>query len=365
MPSRLSRAVASLLFCAAALLMPSFLLETGLSQAAPSCPPSLGDPRAVTRAEGAACGVALSPAAFSGVTLIADMNQDGIVDIRDYGVWRQNFGLVGCGNPADVTGDCLVDIRDYGVWRQNFGRLCPTVPLLATQGGSTATSSLLQLDPASGAVLSTIGPIGFAVTALAQNPLSGVLYGATTPNSAASPGSLITVNPGTGAGALVGNLGLPVVSGTAETMADLTFDNAGHLYGWSSRTGNLYTVSLTTGASTQVSSTGLGNPVGGGLAYVQGVLFLTPNGDNGNLRQISPATGAQITAQALTGGAGGRNISALTLDRATGLLIGSRIDTTTTQRAADLIAIDPVTAAISVRGPSVNRLDAVAYLCSS
>jgi hypothetical protein len=192
-----------------------------------------------------------------------------------------------------------------------------------------------------------------------------VLYGATTPNSAASPGSLITVNPSTGAGALVGSFGLPVVNGTAETMADLAFDNGGHLFGWSSRTGNLYTVNLSTGAATLVSSTGLGSPNGGGLAYVRGVLFLTPNGDNGNLRQIDPSTGNQITAQALTGGAGGRRISALTLDHTSGLLIGSRIDPSTALRTADLIAIDPGTAAISVRGPSANRLDAVEYLCAA
>ena len=53
-----SRAVASFLFCAAAILAPPLLLEGGVGLAAPSCPPSLGDPHAVTRAEGAACGAA-------------------------------------------------------------------------------------------------------------------------------------------------------------------------------------------------------------------------------------------------------------------------------------------------------------------
>src|SRR5581483_6233068 len=33
----------------------------------------------------------------------------------------QNFGATNCGNPADLNGDCIVDIRDYGIWRQNFG----------------------------------------------------------------------------------------------------------------------------------------------------------------------------------------------------------------------------------------------------
>jgi peptidyl-Asp metalloendopeptidase len=54
-----------------------------------------------------------------------DANGDRLVDARDYGVWRQNFGASGCGNVTDFNGDCTVDTRDYGVWRQNFGRTGP------------------------------------------------------------------------------------------------------------------------------------------------------------------------------------------------------------------------------------------------
>jgi hypothetical protein len=60
------------------------------------------------------------------IVIPGDFNADGFVDIRDYGVWRQNFGQTNCGNPADADGNCLVDIRDYGIWRQNFGRGTPT-----------------------------------------------------------------------------------------------------------------------------------------------------------------------------------------------------------------------------------------------
>src|SRR5207237_624209 len=35
-----------------------------------------------------------------------DINGDGFVDIRDYGVWRQQFGATNCGNAADLNGDC-------------------------------------------------------------------------------------------------------------------------------------------------------------------------------------------------------------------------------------------------------------------
>ena len=64
------------------------------------------------------------PTATPTPRILGDINCDGIVDIRDYGVWRQNFGQTNCGNPADADGNCIVDIRDYGIWRQHFGEGC-------------------------------------------------------------------------------------------------------------------------------------------------------------------------------------------------------------------------------------------------
>src|SRR3954464_8857668 len=71
-------------------------------------------------------------------TVLGDINGDGIVDIRDYGIWRQQFGATDCGNVADLNGDCIVDIRDYGVWRQNFGQTGPTI---TPTSNATATST--------------------------------------------------------------------------------------------------------------------------------------------------------------------------------------------------------------------------------
>ena len=51
-----------------------------------------------------------------------DFNSDGFVDIRDYGMWRQNFGTSNCAIGADATNNCTVDIRAYGIWRQSFGQ---------------------------------------------------------------------------------------------------------------------------------------------------------------------------------------------------------------------------------------------------
>src|SRR5205823_4460329 len=74
-------------------------------------------------------------------TMLGDINNDGIVDIRDYGIWRQQFGATDCGNPADLSGDCIVDIRDYGIWRLNFGQTGPTLTPTPT-ATPTATPTL-------------------------------------------------------------------------------------------------------------------------------------------------------------------------------------------------------------------------------
>src|SRR5215212_6380098 len=67
-------------------------------------------------------------------TVLGDINNDGIVDIRDYGLWRQAIGATNCGNAADLDGNCIVDTRDYGVWRQHFGQTgaTPTPTVAAT-----------------------------------------------------------------------------------------------------------------------------------------------------------------------------------------------------------------------------------------
>ena len=68
------------------------------------------------------------------MSVVGDVNGDGIVDVRDYGVWRQHFGATGCSDPADVNADCTVDIRDYGIWRQNFGWAAERRVRLAARG---------------------------------------------------------------------------------------------------------------------------------------------------------------------------------------------------------------------------------------
>src|SRR5437773_11541312 len=113
------------------------LLAGLLALGAAAGPPSeaaQATPQAQATVQRGAGRAGLSP------TVLGDINNDGIVDIRDYGIWRQNFGQTNCGNPADLDGSCLVDIQDYAVWRVSFGQTGPTTtPTPTTTGTPMAT----------------------------------------------------------------------------------------------------------------------------------------------------------------------------------------------------------------------------------
>jgi uncharacterized repeat protein (TIGR01451 family)/MYXO-CTERM domain-containing protein len=90
--------------------------------------------------------------------ILGDINCDGIVDIRDYGLWRQHFGeSAGAAAPSrgvaavligDINEDGIVDIRDYGLWRLHFGEGTP-----ADRRGSGPMPGGMVPAPRSGAVL--------------------------------------------------------------------------------------------------------------------------------------------------------------------------------------------------------------------
>jgi hypothetical protein len=134
--------------------------------------------------------------------------------------------------------------------------------LYGATGGPTP-SNLSLLDPASGAVLQTVGPIGFAITGLAVDPSTRTLYGTTTALDPANPCSLITINKTTGAGTLVGAHG---ACPPEDAVADITFTPDGTLFGWlEADADDLATINKATGAASIVGDAGI-STLGSGLA---------------------------------------------------------------------------------------------------
>ncbi|MCO6046899.1 lysyl oxidase family protein [Aeoliella sp. ICT_H6.2] len=55
-----------------------------------------------------------------------DNNDDGVVDLVDYVVWRNTLGnVVATGTDADANRDGIITSLDYEVWKTNFGQTTP------------------------------------------------------------------------------------------------------------------------------------------------------------------------------------------------------------------------------------------------
>jgi hypothetical protein len=232
--------------------------------------------------------------------------------------------------------------------------------LYGANGAGGNLSTLFVLDPNTGAAVKAVGPIGFAVTGLAIDPKTGTLYG-TTGRQASSgqpnPGSLIKIDRSTGAGTLVGD-----ERPNTETAADITFTPDGVLYGWlEDSTDDLVTIDTATGAATVVGDSGL-DTYGSGLASNSaGVLYFAGEGEQGRLFTIDRTTGAATPVATLNGPNGDPGISSLAFD-ANDTLYGSRIPSNSPAFQSDLITIGTATGAITSKGPSVDRLDGIAFV---
>jgi len=194
-------------------------------------------------------------------------------------------------------------------------------------GPCTQTSTLVQIDPQTGALIRTIGPVGYTVNGLAWdctagNCKSGTLY-ATTAVGDVSFHGLITIDPNTGLGtpvdAGVVNFGLSIDPGTSGSpIHSITVDSFGSIAGWYDEFGTGVTdtfvrIDKTTGIATEFTNTGINTSqnglsfsdlnalwnvdspkfVGGNL--VQTAYLLNPlNGTVLSSKQLSPPINAAI-----------------------------------------------------------------------
>jgi hypothetical protein len=203
----------------------------------------------------------------------------------------------------------------------------------------------------------TVGPIGFnQVGALDFSP-DGTLFGV---GFNGSDSILITINPATGAGTLIGSLG------ETQFTEDIAFrPSDGTLFAYIA--GDIYTVNTSTGAATFVGATG-GFPDGNGLAFSGTTLYLANDGGGGQgtLWTINQSTGAETALVSLTYdpafvGSDPR-VNGMKFDPATGTLWASVVTGGgKSGTAANYVGtINITTGAVSFVGTTVSGLDAVA-----
>jgi hypothetical protein len=237
----------------------------------------------------------------------------------------------------------------------------------ATLFGATSAGGpgeLFTLNPATGAMLSDVGPlndllnVNYPITGLAFNPITGLLYGSTGNSTLSTAAKLVSINPATAQVTVIGafNTGVVNGSGVPATMADISFDAAGNLFGVASIGGpQLYSINILTGQATVIGTTGLTSTSGGGLAIsATSIFYGTPTASR--FGTYNSGTGAFTLIANPVKPLGGA-YAALDFDGSTlyGLDLGPG-----PALATHLVTIDSL-GGVTDLGASVSLLDAIAF----
>lgn len=234
--------------------------------------------------------------------------------------------------------------------------------LYGADGAGGNPANLYILNPRTGAVMRTIGPIGYGITGLAFEPRRGILYGSTGRQDPIAPCSLIRIDTRTGRGTLIGPLNCLWDGHKPHSAADISFHpRTGVLYGWMEpQFDDLATINLQTGQATIVGDSRLGT-YGSGLAFSpKGTLYFTGDGDDDWLRTINPKTG-KYTNVVIMSGTEGNEIGALAFGGDRNALYGVRSFGEGASKPGDLIIINTSTGQITSLGQTVPGFSAIAF----
>ena len=162
----------------------------------------------------------------------------------------------------------------------------------------------------------------------------GICYGSTGAAEPTNPGALITIDPLTGAGTLVGPTGIIGEDGPA--VRALAIKSTGEMYAMSNTaSSDLYSVNASTGAGTYVANTGLLRP--GDIVFdANDALYAVDETDI--LYTVDEVTGTRMVV-----GATGATLGGLAYDPTDGTMYGSGIND-------DIYTIDVTTGAATLVG---------------
>jgi hypothetical protein len=172
---------------------------------------------------------------------------------------------------ASVPGQVLADPDVDGI---SAGDVAGRRAVLYAATGTFGIQGILYtLDPATGAVLTTVGPLNdaagnnYGMGGLRYYPTTGIFYGATANASPTNPNYLVIVDPATALVTPIGPFG--------AVLTDIAIDpTTGIMYAVSGYNQKFYTINTATGQAVQTGSTLLGYQNGGGLAADRtGALF--------------------------------------------------------------------------------------------
>ena len=232
----------------------------------------------------------------------------------------------------------------------------------ATSAGGFGT--LYEINPQDGTMVRDIGPlsdvqgINYPVTGLAFNPLTGDLFGSTGGRDVVTGSRLIRIDVRTGFVAVIGAFNV-TVQGNLVRMTDLAFDSEGNLYGVDSAEARLYSIDLTTAQGTVITASRVASTIGGALAISPaGEFFGIP--DQQTIGMYDKRTGEFTATGSPMHFVNSAGYGAMAFDSA-GVLFGIDLGVSAEGNPAVLVKIDPATNSFENLGPSVPRLDAIAF----
>jgi hypothetical protein len=142
--------------------------------------------------------------------------------------------------------------------------------LIGTTGTGSTISTLVEIDPATGNLIRTIGSVGYTVNGLVYDHTTGKLFAGTSVGDPSFNG-LIEINLTTGAGTPIGASAWGLSFGA---VTNITVDSAGQMYGWWEGEDSLVSIDKTTGIATLVGLSGIGTARNGLDFDNSGTLFM-------------------------------------------------------------------------------------------
>ena len=219
--------------------------------------------------------------------------------------------------------------------------------------------SLYRVDPATGvtvlvAPLRLDGRDSLGLDGLAVHPMTGEVFGVTSPATGIIPHSLVRVDSATGFVSLLGDLGV----GTSGS--DISFDPEGTLFMWLPKTSQIGTVDT---KAVKIAPVGAPRPItaaeGGISATSGGVALVAASGGTGTLDSIDLKTGAVIASVQLKGAPYTELIAGLA-EAPDGTLFGVNTNGGT-PALAELVKIDRKTGQITPIGPMPYDTNSIAF----
>ena len=128
-----------------------------------------------------------------------------------------------------------------------------SLSLLGTVGSDETPSTLLELDPATGNTIRSIGAVGYLINGMVYEQSTGILWATTGFESPQFPNGLIKVDMTTG-------VGTPVGAGAGRYVALPAVSSTGELFAWSQGPASpfrLIKLDKTTGVATVVGNSGI------------------------------------------------------------------------------------------------------------